>query len=217
MLASGNEKQLQTRISAIEMSKSLINAVLLGTDEEYVRDSASVAGLADLLDRFMMLVSAVADIPVTKLFGRSASGLNATGEGDQKSYYDKLGSEQSALTPEIERFIQMLVHKNGLDDGDYSWKWGNLTQLTSEQLANEKRINAETLRTNMDASQRAVADGVLTPEQVYNLFWKEQVGEEYDDEEFDMPDEGAIDDASAVPANTPSQSEISNSKTESFV
>jgi len=164
----------------------------------------------------MMLVSAVAEIPVTKLFGRSASGLNATGEGDSKSYYDKLGSEQALLTPEIERFIRMLVAKNGLEEGDYSWKWGNLTQLTSEQIANEERIKAETLRTNMDASQRAVADGVLTPEQVYNLFWKDLTKEEYEEIDLsDIPSEEGMNDTNLEGVASPTQSEISNSKTES--
>ena len=222
ILAAGNEKKLQARISGIEMSKSLINAVMLGTDEEYQRDSASVGGLADLLDRFMMLVSSVSSIPVTRLFGRSASGLNATGEGDLKSYYDLIAAEQSALTPEVERLIKMIAVGNGLsEDEDYSWEWGNLNQLTSEQVANEERIHAETLRTNMDAAQRAIQEGVLTPEQVYDLYYKDKFDEkEYDIDEVNKQMEALMgdDNASNPDGNVaPGKSEISSSKTPSII
>jgi hypothetical protein len=174
ILASGNEKKLHSRISAIEMSKSIINAVLLGTDEDYQRDSASVAGLADLLDRFMMQVASVTGYPVTKLFGRSASGLNATGEGDLKAYYDMLRAELVDIQPEMQRFVDLIAECQNLPEGDYTFAWGNLYQPTQEEEANRERIEAETLRTNMDAGQRAMADGVLGPEQVYDLYYKEK-------------------------------------------
>jgi uncharacterized protein len=189
ILAAGNEKKLQARISGIEMSKSLINAVMLGTDEDYQRDSASVAGLSDLLDRFMMLVSSVSGIPVTRLFGRSASGLNATGEGDQKQYYDNISAEQNALSPQIQRFIDMLVSWKGLDEsGDYSWKWNTMFQLTSEQQANEDRIRAETSRTLADADQRMILEGVLTAEEVYSLRFEPLLGPK-DFSEVELPEE----------------------------
>lgn len=174
ILSSGNEKKLHSRISAIEMSKSIINAVLLGTDEDYQRDSASVAGLADLLDRFMMQVASVTGYPVTKLFGRSASGLNATGEGDLKAYYDMLRAELVDLQPEMQRFVDLIADWKGLADGDYTFEWGNLYQPTQEEEANRERIEAETLRTNMAGAQLAMADGVLGPEQVYDLYYKKQ-------------------------------------------
>lgn len=46
------------------------------------------SGLADVYDRMMMDVSGAARIPVTKLFGRSPAGMNATGESDMINYYD---------------------------------------------------------------------------------------------------------------------------------
>lgn len=45
-------------------------------------------GLADVYDRIMMDVSGASRIPVTKLFGRSPAGMNATGESDMRNYYD---------------------------------------------------------------------------------------------------------------------------------
>jgi phage-related protein (TIGR01555 family) len=189
ILSAGNEKKLHSRISAIEMSKSAINSVLMGTDEEYTRDSASVGGLADLLDRFMMLVSMTTGYPVTKLFGRSASGLNATGEGDQKSYYDLIRSEMVDIKPEIQSFVDLLVNWKGLSGKDYTYTWGNLYQPTPEEEANRERIEAESERTRADADQRYMADGVLSAEQVYKLRkFEEKLGEKWADPLPDVDD-----------------------------
>ena len=45
-------------------------------------------GLSDVYDRVMMDVAGASRTPVTKLFGRSPAGLNATGESDMRNYYD---------------------------------------------------------------------------------------------------------------------------------
>ena len=54
-------------------------------------------GLADCYQQFIMDISGAAEIPVTKLFGRSPSGLNATGESDLQNYYDMIGEKQESL------------------------------------------------------------------------------------------------------------------------
>lgn len=54
-------------------------------------------GLADCYQQFIMDISGAAEIPVTKLFGRSPSGLNATGESDLQNYYDMIGEKQETL------------------------------------------------------------------------------------------------------------------------
>jgi len=223
ILASGNEKKLQSRMAGIEMSKSLINAVMLGTDEEYSRDSASVSGLSDLLDRFMMTVAAATGYPVTKLFGRSASGLNATGEGDQKAYYDMLRAEMVDLQPEIQYLIDIFVIYLGLPEGDYTFKFGNLYQPTAHEEADLERVKAETLRTSMDAAQRAMADGVLTPEQVYNLYYKKLLQDEPwqepepDDSAMEGVDDEAIISGQPVPPQETDDSESKNDELEEAI
>jgi len=54
-------------------------------------------GLADCYQQFIMDISGAAEIPVTKLFGRSPSGLNATGESDLQNYYDMIGEKQETM------------------------------------------------------------------------------------------------------------------------
>jgi len=48
-----------------------------------------------MLMQFYVLLASVSDIPATRLIGTSATGLNATGEGDLRNYYDMLQSKQT--------------------------------------------------------------------------------------------------------------------------
>jgi phage-related protein (TIGR01555 family) len=66
--------------------------------------------MPDLLDRYMLRVSAAAEMPATVLWGRSPAGLNATGESDVRNWYDKVGSERTKiLTPRIEQLTRVLM------------------------------------------------------------------------------------------------------------
>ena len=67
-------------------------------------------GLSDVYDRVMMDVAGAARTPVTKLFGRSPAGLNATGESDMQNYYDYIdGLRETELRGIIERLLPVMA------------------------------------------------------------------------------------------------------------
>ena len=67
-------------------------------------------GLADVYDRVMMDVAGAARTPVTKLFGRSPAGMNATGESDMQNYYDYIdGLRETELRGIIERLLPVMA------------------------------------------------------------------------------------------------------------
>lgn len=67
-------------------------------------------GLSDVYDRVMMDVAGAARTPVTKLFGRSPAGLNATGESDMQNYYDYIdGLRETELRSIIERLLPIMA------------------------------------------------------------------------------------------------------------
>lgn len=175
MLMEGNEKAIQIRISAIEQSKSAINAVMLGTGEEYTRDAATVTGIPDLIDRFMMVLSSVTNYPVTKLFGRAAAGLNATGANDISMYDDSVKSEQILMTPAVQTLGDWICKWKKID-GYHPWIWNSLRQLTVDEQNEADRKKAETVRTLADADQRMLTEGVLLPEEVYKMRYESILG-----------------------------------------
>ncbi len=161
MLAQGEDgiAACHNRIEIINASKSIINAVLLGENEEYTRETISVAGLADLVDRMQMNLSAVAKIPVSKLFGRSPAGMSATGEFDLRNYYDNASSAQETrmLFPlqYLTNYIGQYVYPGGItaQDGnpaeEYTIEFNSLWEPTEKEQAEINKLNAETDNLNI--------------------------------------------------------------------
>lgn len=138
MLAAGQESKLVKRMEIINMTKSSINAVILGENEKYERDYATVAGLPEIIDRFMLQLSGSTGIPVTRLFGRSPAGLNATGENDLRNYYDIIESNQrNRLRNPIMRLIELLSIWKNVNPPEF--EFNSLYQMTeTEKIAYEK-------------------------------------------------------------------------------
>ena len=174
MLAEGNEQSVISRMEIISMCKSMINAVLLdaggqGGDgaEKFERDSATLTGLPDIIDRFMMIIGGVYGIPVTRLFGRSAAGMDATGENDIAQYFDMIRSEQKTeLKPALRKLIAMIcAWKKIANPPDV--KFNKLQQMDEEQEAKISQMEAETAKAKMETDTGYITAGVLSPDDVY--------------------------------------------------
>lgn len=82
---------------------------LINKGDQVHTEQYTFAGIADVYDRIMMDVAGAARIPVTKLFGRSPAGMNATGEADTTNYYDYIdGERESKLRPVLEKLLPIL-------------------------------------------------------------------------------------------------------------
>jgi len=143
MLASGKEGLLTKRMELINATKSTINAVILGENEEYTRDYASLAGLPEMIDRFMLQLSGSTGIPVTRLFGRAPAGLNATGENDLRNYYDIIEANQrNRLFTPINTLIGILSAANNVKPPKFTFN--SLYQMTELEYAEKAKLEAET-------------------------------------------------------------------------
>lgn len=173
LLSSGQEKQITTRMEIINMTKSILHAVLLGEGESYSRDSINLSGVKDVLECAMMNLSAATNYPVTKLFGKSASGLNATGEGDLKNYYDKVKSEQKTkLKPGLRQLIKVICDWKKINT-PLTVNFNPLLQASDEDVAKMDLINAQTEYAIAQKWGLYIDKGVVTPETAF----KEQFGE----------------------------------------
>ena len=58
----------------------------------------------------MMDMAGAAEIPATKLFGRSPQGFNFTGESDLRNYYDMIAQMQERLLrPALEKLLPVMA------------------------------------------------------------------------------------------------------------
>lgn len=160
-----SDRALIRRLNFANLSKGVSNMMVLDGDEKYEKLSTNVAGVSDLLDRFMLSVSAVTGIPITLLFGRAPAGLQATGDSDIRNFYDMIKQYQEMkLKPVLEKLIYYIMKSeygpyNGVEPDNWSIQFTPLWQNTEEQEAIMRRTVAETDRMYIET-------GVLDPTEV---------------------------------------------------
>jgi len=98
----------------------------------------------------MLALSAVTAIPITLLFGRAPSGLNATGDSDIRNFYDMIKQKQECiLRPMLNRLSEIIFlskddYFKGEEPKDWKLEFVPLWQNTEEEEANIRRTVAET-------------------------------------------------------------------------
>ena len=95
LLGTGNaemQRRFWNTMQAQSVMESNFGMRILNKGDVIHNRQYTFAGLPEVYDRVMMDVAGAARTPVTKLFGRSPAGLNATGEADLNNYYDYIDS-----------------------------------------------------------------------------------------------------------------------------
>lgn len=112
MLAASDEasqKELYKTIQAQNWLMSNMGLQVIDAADGIESHQYTFGGLSEVYQQFMMDISGAAQIPATKLFGRSPSGMNATGESDLQNYYEMIGQEQeSKLRPILNKILPVL-------------------------------------------------------------------------------------------------------------
>ncbi len=131
------EAQLTKRLQVAATMKSINGTLVRDDDEAYDQKTANFGTLPDIMDRFFQNVSGAADIPMTRLFGRSAAGMNATGDGDLKNYYDHVQSMQEVdIGSAIHILDEALIRSSlGTRPEDVFYQWRALWQMTEKERA----------------------------------------------------------------------------------
>ena len=113
LLSAGTEEQLRSVLRAVEAEnrfRTSFGVQLLSRDDALETHSYSFAGLGEIYEQFMMDMAGAAEIPATKLFGRSPQGMNATGESDLRNYYDMIASlQERQLRPALEKLLPVMA------------------------------------------------------------------------------------------------------------
>lgn len=147
------------RFALVCMLKGNNGTVLLDKEEEYQSKQYNFSGLPDLMQEFAVQLSGVADIPYTILFGRSPSGLSATGEHDLKNYYDTVGSYQrDYLRPVLQKLLNMIAGYL-LPSEDITLIFSPLWQIDEKTLSEIEKNNAE-------RDIKYLENGVITEAQI---------------------------------------------------
>lgn len=153
-LANDQDATIIKRYEMFSLMKSTINMALLDKEESLDRLTLNLSGVAPVIETFMTWISGAADIPVTRLFGTSAKGLNATGDGDMSNYYNSIRSKQNThLDPAMHALDEVLVRSAlGYMPDDFNYDWNPLEQLNEKEIAEAAKARAETDIAYLDAN-----------------------------------------------------------------
>lgn len=177
-LSTDQDDMIMKRYELFSMMKSNIRLALLDGEEKLNRMTLNLSGVAPIIDQFMTWISGAADIPLTRMFGTSAKGMNATGEGDDKNYNNSIRAGQRKDMAEPLRTLDEVLVRSALGNfpADYDYVWNPLAQPDEVQSAQAEKTRAEKHALYLEA-------GVVQKSQIMREL---QASEEYQFDEAEL-------------------------------
>ena len=163
------EADLMRRLSLMIQGSSIFNGKLydLGDadgkgGEKIDRHQVNWQGIPDIIRVYAEALSAASGIPVTLLWGTSAKGLNATGEGDEKNWRETVETGQELETaPCLDQIDAALIPSAlGSRPPEIWWKFAPLN------VPGEKE-DTDRFKVWTDAMEKVALSGAV-PEVAYN-------------------------------------------------
>jgi phage-related protein (TIGR01555 family) len=169
---------------------------ILGENDSYESHQYTFGGIADVYDRFMMDVAGAAETPVTKLFGRSPAGMNATGESDMQNYYDTIEEKQeNELRPVYDKLLPIIMMSTfGAVPDDFDYDFNPVRRAPEDEMADLASKNTDSVTKAFQAGliSQKVALKELRQQSELTGMWT-NIGDadiENADDEVMRPDEG---------------------------
>lgn len=154
-----NAKCFKDRLNFMSFVQDNFGVCPIKTTEDVIQLTTSLAGMAENVEEFYLLISAKTDIPYTELMGKSAEGMNATGSGDRRKWYDKCRSIQESVKDNLLVMYGIIA---GMNDGKFvkftDFTFNPLEEATEKELAENIKSYAEVASAlvNLGAKQEEV-------------------------------------------------------------
>lgn len=153
------EKAIAGRVEAINLLKSMFNALLLDGGEVDGQTGKAIGGETwetrqlsfaqhpELLRQFLGIVAGASDIPVTRLMGEAPGGLNSTGKGEQDDFERMISAKQGAeITPVLTPLDEILLRSAlGTRPPEIYWEYAPLRPVDETQASENEKREAETV------------------------------------------------------------------------
>lgn len=164
------ETQVRKRLQLIDMARHMMNTVALDSDDDYDQKNTPLAGVQEVIQEFQVALSAVTDIPVTILFGRSPAGQNATGEADFQNFYNMVRRIQTrTLKPQLSRLVDLIGkcknYKISLPS-EYTLEFAPLRTPTEKEIAETRNLAGQAEKNRADAWDTLIKSGTVYPEEI---------------------------------------------------
>lgn len=132
-----SQRELYNTIQAQNILMSNMGLQIMDSKDSMETHQYTFGGLADVYQQFLMDIAGAAEMPVTKLFGRSPAGLNATGQSDLQNYYDMIAEKQeSYLRPILNKVLPpFIISTLGSMPDDFDFDFDPVAEPSDKERA----------------------------------------------------------------------------------
>lgn len=149
MAAGGKAQQgLERQFDMMRMLQVNEGLTLIDKEDTFASTAYSFAGLSDMMLQFGQQIAGGFGIPLVRFFGQSPAGLNSTGEGDLRMYYDNINAQQEAkLRNPFEKIVKILYRSMYAESApkDMQFTFTPLWQTTPMDKATIAKLNTDTI------------------------------------------------------------------------
>lgn len=166
---AGQEQNIQKAIMWSNAMKNYLNAMILDKEDNFDQKQMNFSGLSDILKESYLNVASAVRMPMTKLFGLSASGFNS-GEDDIENYNSMIEREVRYKSKHAIITIGKILCQKLFGDcpDDLDVEFPSLRVL--KQLEEEQRATSVFSRV-----QQMYDSGLITQGEWFNMLTKENV------------------------------------------
>lgn len=130
----------------VELGRSIARAIVIDEDEEFKRESTTMAGYGESLQLVAQALCAATGYPATLLLGKSPDGMNATGASDVRLFYDHAATGQVArVAPPVMRLVEVALACEGEDPDtiNHSIEFCPLWQPTQKEICDTIYVQSQ--------------------------------------------------------------------------
>lgn len=191
---TGNVRQFNARLRVMSKQQDNFMFTPIKTTEEVLQQVTSLAGFAETAEFFYQVISAKTCIPMTELMGTSAKGMDATGEGDRKSWYDRVEVIRQTFIRQWNVALGIIA---GQEDGKFkeiNYRFNLMDTPTMREAAEINKATLEVAKALIEvgADQKEVFDW-LKKNEVLGISAVNFDAEKFEENPFDDTDETETD------------------------
>lgn len=187
-------RHLEELMSQISLYRGAVMDKIPGMDNGDIKQhSASFGSVPELVNTFVEILCAAADIPAVRFLGTPPSGLNTDGKSALENYYGRIETDQKTkLLPKLNKLLEVLIpsvfgESVNVDDVFIEFKplW----------VPSEKET-ADTRKVNVDSFVALANTGIFSDHEMLSLADEWDIAEysHEQDELQERPDDLPVDD-----------------------
>lgn len=153
VISGGDCNSLTQRVKYFNAQRNNDGTALIDKElEDMVQINTPLSGVTDIVSMSLDLAPVILGISKDKYFGDLPKGLNASSEGTNRIYYDKIQSLNEKISCDnVEKVIKILqLNRYGKIDDNISFQFAPLWEMDERERAEINKIHADTAAVYVD-------------------------------------------------------------------